>query len=157
MDGAAWRTFSAQLGASNSFRLEGVDFMRLLNGSHTLAITTDDGASSTVHTLSFDKEVTRATITLERPREADGPISVCVMSVSGFIPADAVYKVEAANNALDDAPAWEDCTMAVKTGTNFVFENKTAEKGFAFNFCLLAERGASGVGGYITSVQGGFQ
>ena len=52
---------------------------------------------------------------------------------------------------------WEDCTTAVKTGANYVFENKTAANGFAFNFRLTAERGPSGEGGYITSVQGGFQ
>ena len=52
---------------------------------------------------------------------------------------------------------WEDCTTAVKTGANYVFENKTAANGFAFNFRLTAERGPSGEGGYINSVQGGFQ
>ena len=29
--------------------------------------------------------------------------------------------------------------------------------GFAFNFKVEVERGASGIGGYISSVQGGFQ
>lgn len=88
---------------------------------------------------------------------ADGLITVCVLSVSGYIPGDAVYKVEVTNNALDDAPVWEDCTDEVKIGANHVFANETAANGFAFNFRLDAERGPSGVGGYITSVQGGFQ
>ena len=65
--------------------------------------------------------------------------------------------MEVTNNALDEAPVWEDCTAAVRAGTNYIFENKTAENGFAFDFRLRVERGESGIGGYITSVQGGFQ
>ena len=52
---------------------------------------------------------------------------------------------------------WEDCTAEVKNSANHIFENKTAANGFAFNFRITAERGVSGEGGYITSVQGGFQ
>lgn len=157
VDGTALRTFQAELGGSNSFRLTGEDFMKLLNGRHTLAITAADSASSAVHSLSFEKLVTRASVTLERPMEADGPISVCVLSVSGFIPADADYRVEVTNNALDDDPVWEDCAAAVRAGANHVFENQAAANGFAFNFRLNVSRGESGIGGYITSVQGGFQ
>ena len=131
--------------------------MKLLNGRHTLAITAADSASSAVHSLSFEKLVTSASVTLERPMEADGPISVCVLSVSGFIPADADYRVEVTNNALDDEPAWEDCAAAVRAGANHVFENQAAANGFAFNFRLNVRRGESGIGGYLTSIQGGFQ
>lgn len=157
VDGTALRTFTATLGGSNSLQLTGVDFMKLLNGRHALTITAADGASSAAHSLSFTKEVTAAGVTLAQPMEADGPISVCVLAVSGFLPADAVLSVEATNNALDAAPVWEDCTAAVKAGANHVFENETAANGHAFNFRLNVSRGASGVGGYITSVQGGFQ
>ncbi len=157
VDGTALRTFQAELSGSNSFRLTGEDFMKLLNGRHTLAITAADSASSAVHSLSFEKLVTSASVTLERPMEADGPISVCVLSVSGFIPADADYRVEVTNNALDDEPAWEDCAAAVRAGANHVFENQAAANGFAFNFRLNVSRGESGIGGYLTSIQGGFQ
>ena len=62
------------------------------------------------------------------------------------------------NNALDDTPAWEDCTTAVKAGANYIFENKDAPTNTpAFSFRINASRGPSGEGGYITSVQGGFQ
>ena len=88
---------------------------------------------------------------------ADAQITICVLSVAGFIPADAEYKVEVTNNANDETPVWEDCTAEVKNSANHIFENKTAANGFAFNFRITAERGVSGEGGYITSVQGGFQ
>lgn len=157
VDGAALRTFTAELGAENSFALGGLDWMRLLNGRHTLSITAADGVSSTAHSLSFTKEVTKASVTLEQPMSADGPITVCVLAASGFIPADAQYTVMVTNNANDGAPVWEDCTAAVRSGVNHIFDNSTAEEGFAFNFKLSVERGPSGQGGYITSVQGGFQ
>lgn len=157
VDGVALRTFSVELGAENHFTLDGADFMKLLNGRHTIAVTADDGAASAVHSLTFEKAVTSASVTLERPMQADGAITLCALSVSGSIPADAEYSVEVANNALDDAPAWEDCTAAVRAGANHIFENQTASKGFAFNFRLAVKRGPSGTGGCINSVQGGFQ
>ena len=157
IDGVTKRTFTAALGTSNSFKVNGEYFMKLLNGDHTMTITANDGKASTVHTLTFKKKVTGASVTLESPMEADAAITICVLSVAGFIPADAHYTVEATNNAKDDAPIWEDCTTEVKSGANHIFENKTAANGFAFNFRVTAERGASGEGGYINSVQGGFQ
>ena len=157
IDGVTKRTFTATLDGSNSFNVTGEYFMKLLNGGHTLTITANDGKASTVHSLAFTKEVTGASVTLEEPMEADDQITICVLSVAGFIPSDAEYKVKVTNNANDTTPVWEDCTTEVKAGANYVFENKTAANGFAFNFRVTAERGESGVGGYITSVQGGFQ
>ena len=157
IDGVTKRTFTATLDGSNSFNVTGEYFMKLLNGGHTLTITANDGKASTVHTLTFTKEVTGASITLETPMPADAQITICVLSVAGFIPADAEYKVEVTNNANDETAVWEDCTAEVKNSANHIFENKTAANGFAFNFRITAERGVSGEGGYITSVQGGFQ
>ncbi|WP_158591003.1 hypothetical protein [Acutalibacter sp. 1XD8-33] len=45
----------------------------------------------------------------------------------------------------------------MKSGLNYVFENETAQNGFAFSFRVNVSRGESGQGGYITSIQGGFQ
>lgn len=157
IDGAKKREFSATLGGSNSFAVTGETFMKLLNGKHTLSITANDGQATASHSVTFTKEVTGASITLDEPMTADAPITICVLSVIGFVPADAHFTVEVTNTALDDAPVWEDCTSEVKTGANHIFTNKTASKGAAFNFRITAERGASGEGGYITSVQGGFQ
>ena len=157
VDGAVWRTFTAELGKDNSFALSGVDFMKVLNGTHTLAITASDDKISAVHRLSFTKAVTSASVTLTEPMEADGAITICALSVSGSIPADADFMMEVTNNGLDGTPAWEDCTAAAKLGGNHLFSNQTAANGFAFNFRVRVSRGESGKGGYITSVQGGFQ
>ena len=157
IDGVTKRTFTPEPGANNSFAVTGEYFMCLLNGRHTMTITASDGKGSTVHTLTFTKEIHAASITLAEPLDADAKIEICVMSVIGQIPADAVYSVKVTNNAKDAAPVWEDCTAEVRAGANHVFANTTAENGFAFNFKIEVERGASGEGGYISSAQGGFQ
>ena len=157
IDGVTLRTFSANLGGNNTFAVTGDTFFKLLNGAHTLTASATDGRATTTHKLTFTKEVTEATITLAEPMAADDKITICVLSVAGDIPADADYTVEVTNNGNDDAPVWEDCTMEVRNGGNHVFENETAAKGFAFNFRVSAKRGPSCQGGYISSVQGGFQ
>lgn len=78
----------AGTGTSNSFDVTGETFMKLLNGANTLTITATDGKVKAVHTLTFTKEVTEATITLKEPRKADAKITICVLSVSGSIPQD---------------------------------------------------------------------
>lgn len=158
VDGRQKRSFTATPDAGNSLTVDGEDFMQLLNGKHSLEVAATDGKATSTLALTFTKSVTSAFVTLEAPMEADAPITICVLSVIGFIPADAEYTVEVTNNALDDEPVWEDCTAAVKTGANYVFQNTgTPARTPAFNFRINASRGASGEGGYITSVQGGFQ
>lgn len=157
LDNTVKRTFTATRNASNSFDVTGSYFMQILNGKHTLTIQVSDGKASATHTLTFTKAVTSASVTLAEPMEADAQITVAAVSVLGSIPADADYTVEITNNAKDDAPVWEDCTAAVKTGANHVFTNQTAANGFAFNFRITVERGESGIEGHILSIQGGFQ
>lgn len=157
IDGVELRTFSATLGESNAFAVTGDTFFKLLNGTHVMTASASDGKASALHKLTFTKKVTEATVTLAEPMEADSKITICVLSVAGSIPADAVFQVEVTNNANDDAPVWEDCTAEVRNGGNHIFTNETADNGFAFNFRVKAKRGASDAGGYISSVQGGFQ
>lgn len=157
MDGVVKRTFTATKSQNNSFAVTGEYFMKLLNGNHTMVIEASDGKETTTLTLTFAKKVVKAVITLETPMDADAKISICAITVTGHIPTDADYTVEVTNNAKDDSPAWEDCTQECKNGNNYLFQNETAANGFAFNFRVTAERGDSDEGGYITSIQGGFQ
>lgn len=157
MDGVVKRTFTATKSQNNSFAVTGEYFMKLLNGNHTMVIEASDGKETTTLTLTFAKKVVKAVITLETPMDADAKISICAITVTGHIPTDADYTVEVTNNAKDDSPVWEDCTDEAKAGRNYLFQNDTATNGFAFNFRVTAERGDSDEGGYITSIQGGFQ
>lgn len=133
------------------------NFQRILNGSHTIQITANDGKESTSLNATFTKSVTSATVTLTTPLAVDGDITVAVLQVTGSIPDDATFKVEVTNNANDPSPVWQDATVEVQKGVNIVFTNKTASAGAAFNFRISVARGASGTGGYIEAISGAFQ
>ena len=133
------------------------NFQRILNGSHTIQITANDGKESTSLNATFTKSVTSASVTLTTPLAVDGDITVAVLQVTGSIPDDAVFKAEVTNNANDPSPVWQDVTTEVQKGTNIVFSNSTTTNGAAFNFRISVSRGASGTGGYIEAVTGAFQ
>lgn len=133
------------------------NFQRILNGSHTIQITANDGKESTTVSAAFTKSVTSASVTLTTPLAVDGDITVAVLQVTGSIPDDATFKVEVTNNATDPSPVWQNVTAEVQKGVNIVFENKSATAGAAFNFRVSISRGASGTGGYIEAVSGAFQ
>lgn len=157
LDGTTKRTYTATRKTTNSFAVTGEYFQKITNGSHTMTVTVTDGKATVTKTFTFTKAVTAASITLAKPMEADAHITLCAITVGGLIPADAVFKVEVTNNGKDSSPVWEDATTEARNGWNHLFTNQTAANGFAFNFRVTAERGASGESGYIASIQGGFQ
>lgn len=157
LDGTTKRTYTATRKTTNSFAVTGEYFQKITNGSHTMTVTVTDGKATVTKTFTFTKAVTAASITLAKPMEADAQITLCAITVGGLIPADGVFKVEVTNNGKDSSPVWEDATTEARNGRNHLFTNQTAANGFAFNFRVTAERGASGESGYIASIQGGFQ
>lgn len=157
LDGTTKRTYTATRKTTNSFAVTGEYFQKITNGSHTMTVTVTDGKATVTKTFTFTKTVTAASITLAQPMEADAQITLCAITVGGLIPAGAVFKVEVTNNGKDSSPVWEDITTKSRDGRNHLFANQTAVNGFAFNFRITAERGASGESGYIASIQGGFQ
>lgn len=159
LDNVLQRTYTATLGATNTFQcVTAANFQTVLNGAHTLKVVANDGkADSAAYTITFTKKVTKATITLASALPADDIIQVMVMTLTSSIPADANLKVLVTNNANDSSPVWEDATADIKSGVNHVFTNKTVANGFAFNFKLSVERGASDTGGYISNIGGAFE
>lgn len=159
LDNVLQRTYTATLGATNTFQcVTAANFQTVLNGAHTLKVVANDGkADSAAYTITFTKRVTKATITLASALPADDTIQVMVMTLTSSIPADANLEVLVTNNANDSSPVWEDATADIKSGVNHVFTNKTAANGFAFNFKLSVERGASDTGGYISNIGGAFE
>ena len=159
LDNVLQRTYTATLGATNTFQcVTAANFQTVLNGAHTLKVVANDGkADSAAYTITFTKKVTKATITLASALPADDIIQVMVMTLTSSIPDDANLKVLVTNNANDSSPVWEDATADIKSGVNHVFTNKTAANGFAFNFKLSVERGASDTGGYISNIGGAFE
>lgn len=133
-------------------------FQQILNGENTLTLEVDDGKTTTEWTATFTKNVIRAVLSLAQPLTADDTITVAALTLEGSFPADMSLTIELTNNALDDAPVWENCTD-IQRGESRVFvhhafANKTAAKGAAFNYKVTIIRGASGVGGTITMIGG---
>lgn len=133
------------------------EFQKILNGSHTITLEANDGKETAVFTASFEKAVHSATITLAQPLAVAGNITAAAIAMTGFIPEDAIFRVEATNNGLDSQPVWQDVTAEVRDGVNIVFANHANNNGAAFNFRITVQRGSSGTGGYISGVSGAFQ
>lgn len=161
LDNVFQRDYTAALGATDTFRAVSDPelFRSILNGSHTIKVIATDSAgnSSAAYTISFTKQVKTAVISLAEPLPADDVIKAAAVTVTGNIPSDATLTVLVTNNARDASPVWEDMSREVQQSTNHVFTNKTAAKGFAFNFKVTATRGASGEQGYISNIGGAFE
>lgn len=133
-------------------------FQQILNGENTLTLEVDDGKTTTEWTATFTKNVTSAVLSLSHPLTADDTITVAALTLEGSFPADMNLTVELTNNALDDSPVWENCTD-IQSGesrafVHHAFANKTAARGFAFNYKVTAARGESGVSGSVTMIGG---
>ena len=118
----------------------------------------DDSKTSTDWTATFTKNVTHAVLSLSQPMTADDTITVAALTLEGSFPTDLSLGVELTNNALDDSPEWETVTD-IRRGesrafVHHAFTNKTAARGFAFNYKVTIARGESGVGGNITMIGG---
>lgn len=137
---------------------EKVGYQQVLNGSHTITLTVSDGKTSVDWTATFTKNVTGAQVSLTAPLTADDTITVATMTLEGTLPTDMSLTVEMTNNALDEAPVWENCTD-IQSGesrafVHHAFTNKTAARGFAFNYKITVTRGKSGTGGTLTMIGG---
>ena len=137
---------------------EKVGYSQVLNGSYTLTIEASDGSLTSTKEITFTKNVTGAKVSLTAPLTADDTITVAALTLEGSFPADMNLTVELTNNGLDDAPVWENCTDIqsgeAKAFVHHAFTNKTAARGFAFNYKVTVARGTSGVGGTITMIGG---
>lgn len=151
------RQYEAILGQQESFSIKDGKWLQLSNGKHSFVVSAFDGQTTTQKTITFTRNQTSLFVTLEEPFVADDYIAACKLSVKGDIPSDATCLYEVTNNALDDEPVWEDCTFRSKLDEPYVFVNKKAVNGFAFNFRVSIQRGASGTGGYITEISGGYE
>ncbi len=161
IDGTTIRSYSAPSGSSGeqTFNPSALQWLTTLNGSHTATITADDGKGGvTTHSISFTRAVYTMSVTLEEPMETDAAITKCVVNIARNLPVDAEWSLLVTNNAFDPDPVWEDITQYVKNGWNWVFENQTVTSGrYGFNFKLTCARGASGQGGSVDTISGGFE
>lgn len=159
IDGTEKRRFTATSGKNYSFNVTAAEWVKLLNGSHTLTITaTDDYGGTATRTYTFTKNETEIELTLATPLAADHMITKAIMSVTRQIPAGATFTVEACNNGNDASPTWEDVTQAVTSGSKFFLSNttKTADA-WGYNFRIKVKRKDATGDCFISSVGGNFE
>lgn len=159
IDGVQKRTYNATSGQSYSFSVTAAEWLKLLNGSHTLTITASDNYGGTVtRTYTFTKNETEIEMTLATPLAADAMIEKAIMSVTRQIPAGATFTVEVCNNGYDAAPKWEDVTQAVASGSKFFFTNTTkTAAAWGFNFRIKVKRNGAVGDCFIVSAGGNFE
>jgi hypothetical protein len=159
IDGVQLRSYTVTLGATNTFSVSGLTFMKLLNGSHTLTVTaTDSAGASSTRTWTFTKSVTSMSIVLSTPMATDAMVTKCIINVTRAIPAGANFKVEVCNNGFDASPTWEDCTSAVLGGRKFFLSNttKTAAQ-WGFNVRVTVSRNGAIGDCYVSGIGGNFE
>jgi hypothetical protein len=159
IDDTEKRSFTATSGQSYSFNVTAAEWIKLLNGSHTLTITAADNyGGSAVRTYTFTKNETEIELTLATPLAADDMITKAIMSVTRQIPAGAEFTVEVCNNGNDDSPTWEDVTQAVNSGSKFFLSNTTkTASAWGFNFRIKVKRNGAEGDCFISSVGGNFE
>ena len=159
IDGTQKRSYTATSGQTYSFNITAAEWVKLLNGSHTLKIVAADNyGGSATRTYTFTKNETEIELTLATPLTADDMVTKGIMSVVRQIPAGAKFTVEVCNNGNDASPTWEDVTQNVVSGSKFFLSNTTkTASARGYNFRIKVKRGTATGDCFITSAGGNFE
>ena len=158
LDGTTRKSYTATLGSTNSITFTAAEWQKILNGSHTLTITTTDpkGATAT-RTITFTKAVTTIEFVQTVAMAADDMPTRALLNVQGYFPEGCTLTVWMCNNGNDASPTWQDVTAKALNGEKIFFSNteKTADAwGVKVKAQLL--RGTATETCYITSIGGNF-
>ena len=158
LDNTTLRTYTATLGDTNELTLTSDQWLKLLNGDHTLTITATDAKNeSAVRTLSFDKAVHSIEFVQTVAMAADDMPTKALVNIQGSFPAGSTLQVWICNNGNDAEPTWEDITQKALNSQKHFFTNDTktaADWGVKIKVKLL--RGSAEGACYIQSVGGNF-
>lgn len=159
IDGTQKRSYTTTSGQNYSFNITAAEWVKLLNGSHTLKIVAADNyGGSATRTYTFTKNETEIELTLATPLTADDMVTKGIMSVVRQIPAGAKFTVEVCNNGNDASPTWEDVTQNVVSGSKFFLSNTTkTASAWGYNFRIKVKRGTATGDCFITSAGGNFE
>jgi hypothetical protein len=141
------RTFSGEAERQEQITIPHDMWIRLEPGVlHTLSITaTDSQGMASTRSFTFTRLVDEIILDgLTEPFETDIMAERILLTPDWNIPLGAEVLVEVCNNAFDEVPVWEDCTIPAKMGRGYVFFNteKTAEK-WGVNFRFRIRKGTA--------------
>ena len=158
LDNTTLRTYTATLGDTNELTITSDQWLKLLNGDHTLTITATDAKNEkAVRTLSFDKAVHSIEFVQTVAMAADDMPTKALVNIQGSFPVGSTLQVWICNNGNDAEPTWEDITQKALNSQKHFFTNDTktaADWGVKIKVKLL--RGSAEGACYIQSVGGNF-
>ena len=146
VDNQVIRSYQAALGEEAAITISRENWLKLTNGNHQLRVTAYDGVATTARIWTFSKKETVIYFQLAAPMETEAAAVKILVSPTWKIDGAAV-RVEACNNAFDEAPAWEDITAMLMLKRVYHFTNaaKTADKwGLDIRFTIEKNEGYEG-------------
>lgn len=158
LDGVTVKSYTVTLGETNTFSLTADQWLKLLNGSHTITIkATDAKDASVIRTLTFTKSVTSIEFEQTVAMEADEMPTKALVNIQGNFPTGCTLTVEICNNGNDVNPTWENITQKALTGQKHFFTN-TEKTAAAWGVKVRAKllRGSATETCYIQSIGGNF-
>lgn len=159
LDNKLIRSFNPTLGENNTFSITDEEWIKVLNGNHSVTIkATDSQGANTINTWTFTKNTKEIEFTLKTPLTADAALTKTILNITRQIPESAIFKVEVCNNGYDEIPTWEDVTNAVLTQGKYFLTNtvKTATN-WGYNVRVTVNRNSSIGDCYISGVGGNFE
>lgn len=159
IDNVMHYSYVATNGATNKFLVDGLAWLKLTNGTHTLKIVASDGFSEAVRTYTFVKNVTTFVVQRTEPIPSTTQPKSIIVTLVKHLPAEALLTVEVCNNGFDKEPTWEDITNKVIYGRVHNFDNasKDADKGWGVNIRVTVDRNGGEGACYITEIGGNFE
>lgn len=157
LNGTTLRSYAVTLGATNTLTFTETEWMKILNGTHTLSITATDvkGATAT-RTVTFTKAVTQVAFVTDSMNADDMPTKA-IVNIQGSFPAGSDLTIEICNNANDASPTWEDITTKVLTAQKHFFNNTTkTAANWAVALRVTLDKGTAEGTCYIQSIGGNF-
>lgn len=159
IDNIAIRSYVATLGSASTFSVNGITWLKLTNGIHTLKIVATDGFDTTTRVLTFTKSVTKLVVKRNVPIAASTMPSKIIVTLVKNVPTNALIKVEVCNNGFDSNPTWETINdSSVSSGLVHDFTNttKTASQ-WGVNIRVTVDRNGAEGACYITEIGGNFE
>lgn len=139
--------------ATRTFQFSADEWLKVLNGQHTLRVTVADTHGETdIATATFTKAVDRIVFQRMLPIGATELPTEILVRVNGEFLEDNIT-VEVCNNANDASPSWEDMTEEFLNEDIYTFTNTTKTAAdWAVNFRITIERGQATGDIYVESV-----